>query len=132
MRASPTGRYDLHDLLRQCAEEKLREANAWAETLDAHLDYYVTWAERADVGLRGGEQVKWFGCIEAEHDNLRVALEWGIHRQGAETGLRLANALWWFWFRRGYLREGYDWLKAGLARTEGVTLPCLNAINDKR
>ncbi len=121
VRASPTGRYDLHDLLRQFAEEKLREANEWAATLEKHLDYYVTWAERADVGLRGGEQVKWFGCIEAEHDNLRVALEWGIHGQGAETGLRLANALWWFWFRRGYLREGYEWLKAGLAETEGET-----------
>ena len=111
----------LHDLLRQFAEEKLREANEWAATLEKHLDYYVTWAERADVGLRGGEQVKWFQCIEAEHDNLRVALEWGIHGQGAEIGLRLANALWWFWFRRGYLREGDEWLMAGLARTEGET-----------
>src|SRR6266487_1552244 len=70
----------LHDLLRQFAEEKLREANEWAATLEKHLDYYVTWAERADVGLRGGEQVKWFGCIEAEHDNLRVALDWHEQR----------------------------------------------------
>jgi predicted ATPase/DNA-binding SARP family transcriptional activator/tetratricopeptide (TPR) repeat protein len=121
VRASPSGRYDLHDLLRQFAEEKLRDADEWAVTLEKHLDYYVTWAERAAVGLRGGEQVKWFGCFEAEHDNLRIALEWGIHGRGAETGLRLANALWWFWFRRGYLREGYEWLKAGLARTEGET-----------
>jgi tetratricopeptide (TPR) repeat protein len=121
LHASSAGRYDLHELLRQFAQQKLREANEWAATLDKHLDYFVTWAEKANVGLRGGEQVKWFGRIEAEHDNLRVALEWGIHGQGAEIGLRLANALWWFWFRRGYWREGHEWLKAGLARTEGET-----------
>jgi predicted ATPase/DNA-binding SARP family transcriptional activator len=128
VRASPTGRYDLHDLLRQCAEEKLREAHEWAETLDAHLDYYVTWAERADVGLRGGEQVQWFGCIEAEHDNLRVALSWGIGGQGAETGLRLANALWWFWFRRGYLREGRDLPAKASPRACGFILPLFSCL----
>ena len=70
VRASSSGRYDLHELLRQFAEEKLREADEFATTRDKHLDYFVIWAERANVGLRGGEQVKWFGHIETEHDNL--------------------------------------------------------------
>ena len=45
----------------------------------------------------------WLQHIETEHDNLRAALRWGINGQRAETGLRLANSLWWFWFRRGIL-----------------------------
>lgn len=121
VRASPSGRYDLHELLRQFAEEKVREADEFATTQDKHLDYFVTWAERANVGLRGGEQMKWFQHIETEHDNLRAALRWGINGQRAETGLRLANSLWWFWFRRGYWREGFEWLKVGIERTEGDT-----------
>ncbi len=121
VRATSSGRYDLHELLRQFAEEKLREADEFATARDKHLDYFVTWAERANVGLRGGEQMQWFGHIETEHANLRAALRWGINGQRAETGLRLAVALWFFWFRRGYWREGFEWLKVGIERTEGDT-----------
>jgi tetratricopeptide (TPR) repeat protein len=121
VRASHVGRYDLHELLRQFAQEKLCEADEVAATKDAHLDYLVAWAEEANLRLRGAEQVVWFGRIETEHDNLRAALEWGVNGQRVEVGLRLANALWWFWFRRGYWREGYAWLDTGLARTEGET-----------
>jgi tetratricopeptide (TPR) repeat protein len=121
VRANSSGRYDLHELLRQFAEEKLREADEFATARDKHLDYFVAWAERANKGLRGGEQMQWFGHIETEHNNVRTALRWGINGQRPETGLRLAVALWYFWSRRGYLREGFDWLKVGIERTEGDT-----------
>jgi predicted ATPase/DNA-binding SARP family transcriptional activator len=101
--ASPTGRYDLHELLRQFAQEKLRAADEEEATRNGHLDYFVNWAEEASLRLRGAEQVLWFGRIETEHDNLRSALEWGINWQRVEVGLLLANALWWFWFRRGWV-----------------------------
>jgi predicted ATPase/DNA-binding SARP family transcriptional activator/DNA-binding CsgD family transcriptional regulator len=121
VRASPSGRYDLHELLRQFAEEKLREADEFEVTQDRHLDYFVTWAEEAERRLYGGEQMRWYQRIETEHDNVRAALRWGIYGQRAETGLLLANTLWWFWFRRGYWREGFEWLKVGIERTEGDT-----------
>jgi len=121
VRTSPTGRYDMHELLRQFAQEKLLEADEVEATKDRHLDYLVVWAEEANLRLRGAEQVVWFGRIETEHDNLRAALEWGINGQRVEVGLRLANALWWFWSRRGYWREGYTWLDTGLARAESET-----------
>jgi len=121
LRTSSSGRYDLHELLRQFADEKLREADEFTTTWDKHLDYFVTWAEKANVGLRGVEQMIWFGHLETEHDNLRAALRWGIYGQRPETGLRLAVALWFFWFRRGYWREGFEWLKVGIDRTEGET-----------
>ncbi len=121
VRASPSGRYDLHELLRQFAEEKLREADEFAATWDRHLDYFVTWAEEANQRLRGAEQMTWYQRIETEHDNLQAALRWGINGQRAETGMRLAVAIWFFWFRRGYWREGFEWLKVGIERTEGDT-----------
>jgi predicted ATPase/DNA-binding SARP family transcriptional activator len=121
LRASPSGRYDLHELLRQFAEEKLREVDELEAARDSHLNHFVTWAEEANLRLHGAEQVAWFQRIETEYDNLRAALNWGINGRRVETGLRLANALWWFWFRRGYWREGYAWLDAGLARSEGET-----------
>jgi len=121
VRASPSGRYDLHELLRQFAEEKLRGTDEFVTTQDRHLDYFITWAEEANQRLRGVEQMTWYQRIETEYDNLRAALRWGINGQRAEMGLRLADALWWFWFRRGYWREGFEWLKMGIERTEGET-----------
>lgn len=121
IRFSPSGRYDLHELLRQFAEEKLREAGEFAATQDRHLDYYISWAEEANQHLRGGEQMTWCRRIETEHDNLQAALRWGTSGQRTEAGLRLAVALWFFWFRRGYWSEGFEWLKAGIERTEGDT-----------
>jgi DNA-binding CsgD family transcriptional regulator len=38
-----------------------------------------------------------------------------IDQGEAERALRLSGALWVFWFLRGHLREGYDWLTRTLA-----------------
>jgi non-specific serine/threonine protein kinase len=66
--------------------------------------------------------------------NLRAALEWSTGPDGEpEPGLRLAAALWWFWWLRGnrvpagqqgalpvVVHEGRSWLARGLARGSAV------------
>jgi hypothetical protein len=47
---------------------------------------------------------------------MRAALSWSLERDEAETALRLAGALWWFWFVRGYGSEGVRWLERALAQ----------------
>ena len=65
-------------------------------------------------------------ALEADLDNLRAALAWGTSAsaddEDAEHGLRLAGALWYFWFQRGLPGEGRRWLARALARvpTAGV------------
>jgi predicted ATPase/transcriptional regulator with XRE-family HTH domain len=121
VRASPTGRFDLHELVRQYAESRLTEAGKAAETRNRHLDYFTGWAELADSKLHGGEQILWVRHIQVEYDNLRAALAWAFDGGDSETGLRLANALWYYWFGRGHFLEGYDWMRLGLQQTEGMT-----------
>jgi predicted ATPase/DNA-binding CsgD family transcriptional regulator len=88
-----------------------------------HAAYFRRLAEDAEPGLRGPDQQGWRDQLEADLDNLRAALAWGTGdpagAQDAEHGLRLAGALWYFWFQRGLPGEGRRWLTRALDRVPG-------------
>jgi len=114
-------RYRLLETVRQYAWEKLAETGEGNRVRAQHLAYYLQFAEDAEPHLFRAEQLDWLARLEREHDNLRVALEWALNGEGddapgpPEAGLRLANALWRFWYVRGYWQEGREWLGRGLA-----------------
>jgi tetratricopeptide (TPR) repeat protein len=122
VQGSSSGRYDLHELIRQYAENHLTASGKRAETHNQHLDYYMKWAEIADEQLHKAGQVAWARRIKIEYNNLRAALTWAFDSGDAEKGLRIANALWFFWFRwDGIWDEGLRWTQLGLSQTEGVS-----------
>jgi non-specific serine/threonine protein kinase len=82
-----------------------------------HVRYFLALAERAEPDLRGSEQVAWLNRLEAEHDNMRAALEWGLADSlDTDAALRLAGSLSWFWVSRGHISEGRRWLDRALVR----------------
>ena len=123
-------RYRLLETIRQYAEAKLCESGEEPAWRTRHLDWFVALAEEAEPRLCGPEQVAWLDRLEAEHDNLRVALATAQHaaecrdgtlpedggRWAAEAGLRLFAALYRFWIVRGHLNEGRQWLAGLLPR----------------
>jgi len=114
LRRNTAGRYDLHELVRQYAGEKLHEAGEADIIRDAHADYFQALAEAAEPELRGRRQVTWFHRLEAEHDNLRAALRWFGVCGNKERLARLSGALAWFWYVRGHGSEGRGWLEQAL------------------
>lgn len=109
-------RFFLLETIHQYAREKLLEAGEAEQLRNRHLDFFLRWAEHAGPRLRGSEQLEWFSKIEAEHDNLRVALEWSLTQaEYGEASLRLAGALFLFWDRSGSTSEGRAWLARALA-----------------
>jgi predicted ATPase/DNA-binding SARP family transcriptional activator len=122
------GRYRLLDTLREYAWEQLEASGEQAEIRKRHWEWCLALAERARAAANLPEQGEWLLRQERELDNLRAALR-ACHesadrrgdRAAAEAGLRLANALGWFWGCRGYLAEGLDALETAMA--DGADLP---------
>ena len=120
-------RYYLLETVRQYARDKLLDSGGSVVLRDHHLDWFLGLAEEAETELRGRDQMEWLGRLEAEHDNLRAALEWSLgSKEGEEArpelSLRLAGALGWFWFIRGYWSEGIEWLEKALAGSSSASV----------
>jgi tetratricopeptide (TPR) repeat protein len=117
------GRYDFHPLVAQYAREKLAEhPEEYVQTGAKHAAFFLSFAEAAAGELRGTQQGVWLERLETERDNLRSVLAWSLAHHETETGLRLANALWRFWWIRGYYREGYGWFTDLLEQSGKETL----------
>src|SRR5260221_11180460 len=82
-----------------------------------HLDYYVHLAKYSEQELFGSMALKWVNRLEAESDNLRTAIEWGMDNDVLAV-LRMAGALPKFLFRRGYESEVIKWIEEALPHAE--------------
>ena len=115
-----SGRYHLHELLRQYGREKLQEAGETEQTRDDHLAFFLKMAQEAELLLYGKEQMTWLEKLEVERDNMRAALEWGRTAGPVESGLLLAGSLTRYWYLRSYYDEGREHLSAVLSRPEAL------------
>jgi tetratricopeptide (TPR) repeat protein len=99
------------ETLREYALERLTERGEATAARHAHAAYAQELAERAASWLHGPEQVAWLDRLDEEHANLQVALAWLLDQGQAGGALRLAVALYHFWFVRGYFDEGLGWFE---------------------
>ncbi len=115
--ADGAGRYRLLETVRQYGWERLEEAGEATAARRRHAAYYLSLAEEAEPALTGPDQGRWLQRLDREYDNLRAALRWARDggEQEQESGLRLAAALWRFWYVRGRQSEGRQWLEDLLA-----------------
>ncbi len=120
-----TARYRLLETVRQYGRERLVESGEEGTVLERHGEYFTSVAELAATELSGPEQTPWLDRLSEDHDNLRLALRTAIEGGSAERALRLASALWLFWWFRGHWREGRRWLAEalGLGRPEDASRP---------
>ena len=126
VRRKASGRYDLHELIRQYAMAHLEgDTMLLAATKERYTAFYLALAEAAEPHLKGADQRQWLDRLEQEHDNLRAILEWALAAEGTATdsgvaqALQLAAALSRFWHIRGHFHEGRNWLTELLQRFPG-------------
>jgi non-specific serine/threonine protein kinase len=107
-------RYRMLETVRQYAAERLLDCGEAAEVRLRHADHCLDLAERA-VGYEWQPgRTEWLERLEAEHVDLRAAIEWCRERDPARC-VRLVIALGWFWLTRDHLSEGRECLEEVLA-----------------
>jgi predicted ATPase len=126
-------RYIMLETIHEYARERLEkggEADVWRRH---HMAYYLALVEQAEAGLHGAQQGDWLVRLEDEHDNVRAALAWcldageqriagsgAVPAERSAEGVRLAGAMWWFWYLHAHRREGLQWLERALSQSWGA------------
>lgn len=117
-------RFWMLETIREYAVEQLDEP----EVSRRFADHYAALAEEAFPNLKGvpGE---WLDLLEAEHDNLRAALDRLESAGDTQAALRLAGALYRFWYNRGHLVEGAERIAHLLAVDDAPTADRARALH---
>ncbi len=124
----PTGgeaRYRLLETVRQYALERLRSAGEEEALRERHAEHYTALAEHFAPRLFAGPHPPALLLeVDLEHDNFRAAGDWALaSSQRAEVALRLAAALFWYWFARGLLSEALGRMEGALAQAPQSSPP---------
>ena len=116
------GRFSMLETIREYAAEQLESSGEAAAVHRRHAAHFLALAEEADDRLwHDGIPVEWLDRLEAEHDNLRAALDRLEAAADAPLALRFVGVLWRFWNARGHLVEGRRRILHALAADERPT-----------
>jgi tetratricopeptide (TPR) repeat protein len=115
-------RFAMLETIREYALERLVASGEADSIRRRHAEHFLALAESAEPRQRGAmlspaSQAR----LELEHDNLRAVCTWSLIGHGdSEIGLRVAGALWLFWWMRGHYQEGSRWLDIALEQSRGT------------
>ena len=100
-----TARYRLLDTIREFGLTKLRGRGNERALRRRHRAWYAALAARQEAF--GPRRAEWIAALDADHDNLRGALELCVAEPGqAAAGAEMACDLWRYWETHGHLTEG--------------------------
>lgn len=103
--------FRMPDTVHAYARKLLAESGEEDEWRLRYARNVVAWVEEGERYLCTPEQGSWFGRLEREHENARVALRWLIERRDAALAVRLGAALWPFWWSCGYVTRARSWME---------------------
>jgi len=113
-------RFWMLETIREFAVERL-EASGEADDIGRrHAEHFLALAEEAEPHVQR-DSLEWLDRLQADHDNLRAALDRLEASVGGEGAVRLAGALWRFWYQKSHLMEGRRRLEAALRSSDRPT-----------
>jgi len=106
---APSGRYGIHELLRQYGHFKLRGTpKEEGEIRDLHCETYLDFLSQWEEGLRGGKRRDAVNAIGIEIDNVRAAWNWAIVMKRVDQIQGALESLWLYYDIRSWFKEGFE------------------------
>ncbi|MCB0222311.1 MAG: NACHT domain-containing protein [Anaerolineae bacterium] len=108
LRRDETGRYDMHELIRQFATEKLAETpTKQMNVLDRHCVYYAGLLQQWDELLNSSQQLEIFQAIEADYENILAAWHHAVAHVRVDNISQFLWGLWLFHEATSRYHQGY-------------------------
>lgn len=107
-------RFTILSTVREYGQERLTDADR-QHVMRRFVAWYLQRLDRLAWDDMAPAVVQpWIADVKAEHDNLRVALDWALEHDTA-AALRIVAKLGFFWHIADYWTEGRRWLERALA-----------------
>jgi predicted ATPase len=107
-RDSDTGRYEIHELLRQYAEEHLQQSDEFDTISEQHTQYFADFMANRAPDIKGRRQIESLNEIEADFDNIREAWLYAIHHANYHALDNMMETLAIFCDMRSLFQVGED------------------------
>jgi non-specific serine/threonine protein kinase len=108
-------RYQMLETIREFGLEQLAHRGDGDELGRRHARYFADRAECLGPAVEGLDQRSALEPLDVDMANFHAAITWVIDHAERERALRMAVALWSYWFARGRFREGAAWTEAAFA-----------------
>lgn len=109
------GRYEIHELMRQYAQEQLESTGETGFTLSRHREYFGQYAGRWASALKTPDQLNALDKLEADFENIREAFSRAIET-GQPDMVEPFTHLWNFFEIRGHYTEGIRLFEAAIEK----------------
>lgn len=116
-------RYNLHELLRQYAGERLESSGEADDVRRAHAAYFAGFMRQREGDIKFQRQLAALSEIEADFDNVRTAWYWAAEHGLADHIIQMAEALNFFCDMKARFVEGEEMLRMAAPCFEGRTDP---------
>jgi len=115
------GRFGMLESIREYAHERLEDLGTRADIARRHAEFFLALAEDIAEGVRMGERRAWRQRGD-EDGNFRRALGHFVQEGQSDLELRMAAALWDFWFIQGEWDETRRTLLRSLQSSQSPTV----------
>jgi predicted ATPase/DNA-binding SARP family transcriptional activator len=117
---SSSGRFEVHDLLRQYAQEQLAMTPELSvSALEAHAAYFAAFMHQNGEHLRGGGQMPALAQIDADIENVRAAWRFYLDQKNANQLWKFIWGLWHFYWIRWWNHSGMELFAEAARGLEG-------------
>ena len=103
-----TGRYQIHELLRQYSEVRLEEVDHRDLVQRAFADYFAEFMEERYLDIKGRRQIDALNDVEVDFENIRGVWQWASNNNERRIIDRMVDGVYWYHDMRGRYHEGVE------------------------